>query len=232
MKRVVVFLVASLTAVTALVASASAPVVEFKRAQLRVEVNSTDGDAGFQIDLDHEPWRSVTLRTPDGQKILDVINLGVLRGYGLTELFSESSEPPFTEFPLAQFKKLFPEGDYVLEGVAIDGTLMRSIVTLTHDFPAGPKITAPIADSTVGADELVVRWKSVTRPAGIKIVAYEVLVVSDADPVRVFSVDLPANATSVAVPAEFLLDGDYKVEVLAIEKSGNQSLSEIAFTVG
>ncbi|HKZ25062.1 MAG TPA: hypothetical protein VJ398_04645, partial [Acidimicrobiia bacterium] len=179
MKRVVVFLVASLTAVTALVASASAPVVEFKRAQLRVEVNSTDGDAGFQIDLDHEPWRSVTLRTPDGQKILDVINLGVLRGYGLTELFSESSEPPFTEFPLAQFKKLFPEGDYVLEGVAIDGTLMRSIVTLTHDFPAGPKITAPIADSTVGADELVVRWKSVTRPAGIKIVAYEVLVVSD-----------------------------------------------------
>jgi len=126
MKRVVVFLVASLTAVTALVASASAPVVEFKRAQLRVEVNSTDGDAGFQIDLDHEPWRSVTLRTPDGQKILDVINLGVLRGYGLTELFSESSEPPFTEFPLAQFKKLFPEGDYVLEGVAIDGTLMRN----------------------------------------------------------------------------------------------------------
>ena len=232
MKRVVVFLVASLTAVTALVASASAPVVEFKRAQLRVEVNSTDGDAGFQIDLDHEPWRSVTLRTPDGQKILDVINLGVLRGYGLTELFSESSEPPFTEFPLAQFKKLFPEGDYVLEGVAIDGTLMRSIATLTHDFPAGPKITAPIADSTVGADELVVRWKSVTRPAGIKIVAYEVLVVSDADPVRVFSVDLPANATSVSVPGEFLLDGDYKVEVLAIEKSGNQTLSEIAFTVG
>ena len=232
MKRVVVFLVGSLTAVTALVASASAPVVEFKRAQLRVEVNSTDGDAGFQIDLDHEPWRSVTLRTPDRQKVLDVINLGVLRGYGLTELFSESSEPPFTEFPLAQFKKLFPEGDYVLEGVAIDGTLMRSVVTLTHDFPAGPKITAPIADSTVGADELVVRWKPVTRPAGIKIVAYEVLVVSDADPVRVFSVDLPANATSVAVPAEFLLDGDYKVEVLAIEKSGNQTLSEIAFTVG
>jgi hypothetical protein len=34
------------------------------------------------------------------------------------------------------------------------------------------------------------------------------------------------------VPAEFLQRGtEYKAEVLAIEKSGNQTLTELAFTV-
>jgi hypothetical protein len=46
----------------------------------------------------------------------------------------------------------------------------------------------------------------------------------------VFSVDLPASTTSVTVPAEFLEPGtQYKVEVLAIEASGNQTITEVEF---
>jgi hypothetical protein len=211
-------------------ASAEAP-VPFNRAQLRVEINSTDGDAGLQIDLDHDPWRSIRLIAPDGRVLADVVNRGVLKGYGLTELFSESSEPPLTTFPLSKFKKLFPAGSYVLEGREIDGTPMRSTVALTHEFPAGPEITAPEEDATVGRSNVVIRWNPVTEPAGIDIVRYQVLVVDDRDPVHTLSLFLPASARSIAIPRGFLSPGDYKTEVLAIEKGGNQTLSEVAFSV-
>jgi len=213
-------------------AAAKPATVEFKRAELRVEINATDGDAGLQIDLDHEPWRALSLRTPDGRTVFDVKNLGVLKDYGLTELFSESSEPPFTEFPLDEFKKLFPEGVYVFEGTATDGTRMHSTFQLSHDFPAGPEILSPQEESTVRADRLVVEWASGNQPDGVEIVAYQVLVVSEEEPSRTLSIELPADVTRVAIPGVFLGDGgDYKVEVLAIETSGNQTLTEVAFTV-
>ena len=210
-----------------------AATVQFSRASLRVEINATDGDAGLQIDFDHDPWESITLKTPDGRAILDIKNQGVLKDYGLTELFSESSEPPFTEFPLSEFRKLFPEGEYVFEGLQTDGTRMRSTFTLTHDFPAGPVVISPEEDSTVADDELVVTWEPVTEPAGIQIVRYQVLVISERDPIYTFSAFLSGDATSIAIPPEFLAtDGAYKVEVLAIEQSGNQTLTEVPFTIG
>jgi hypothetical protein len=207
------------------------PTVEFEEAKLRVEINATDGDAGLQIDLDHEPWKSIRLETPDGRVILDVKTRGILRDYGLTELFSESSEPPFTEFPLDEFKQLFPEGEYVFTGKAVDGSRMESTFALTHDFPAGPEILSPEEDATLTADQLVVKWESGDQPAKVEIIRYQVLVGSEDDPDRELSLFLPPEARSLAIPSEFLLPGDYKVEVLAIEKNGNQTLTEVPFVV-
>ncbi len=234
MRRVfwVALLVMAAMATITTSAAARPTTVEFKRAELRVEINATDGDAGLQIDLDHEPWRSISLRTPDRRVVFDVTNTGVLRDYGLTELFSESSEPPFTEFPLDEFKALFPEGTYVFTGTQVDGTRMRSTVHLTHDFPAGPDILAPEEGATIPAEGLVVEWGSGEQPAGIDIVAYQVLVVADDGSSRTLSMEVGADTTSIAVPSEFLAGGgDYKVEVLAIEQSGNQTLTETTFTV-
>ncbi len=234
MKRILIAMVGvTIIGLTLTAAMSREPAVEFKRAQMRVEINATDGDAGVQIDLDHEPWRSVTVRNPQGEKILDVANRGVLKDYGLTELFSESSEPPFTEFPLAEFLKLFPEGDYLFEGTTIDGQRMKSAVTLTHKFPNGPVIVSPSDDSTVRPRNLVVGWEPVTTSGGVDVVAYQVLVISEEDPTKVFSAHVPSTVTSVSVPAEFLaVLGPYKAEVLAIEVGGNQTLSEVAFSVG
>jgi hypothetical protein len=234
MKRRVIPLLSLVVGAVILPACASQEAaVEFKRAQMRVEINATDLDAGLQIDLDHEPWRSITIQDPNGNKILDVVTDGVLEGYGLTELFSESSEPPFDEFPLEEFLMLFPAGDYTFEGVTIDGVKMLSTVTLTHDFPDGPEITSPDEDSTVPAEGLTVEWMPVDTPIGINVVTYQVLVISEDDPTKVLSAFVPPDVNSFDVPAEFLaLTGAYKVEVLAIEESGNQTLSEIAFTVG
>jgi hypothetical protein len=51
------------------------------------------------------------------------------------------------------------------------------------------------------------------------------------DPLRVFSVALPASVTSVTIPSEFLEPATrYKLEVQAIEASGNQTLTEITST--
>lgn len=215
---------------TAAAATGNDKTVPFEEASLIVETNATDGDAGLQVFLDHEPWKSISISLPDGTKILDIQTQSALEDYGLTELFSESSEPPFGEFPFKEFKKLWPEGQYTFAGETIDGVKLQSSVLLTHDIPAGPEILAPEADATVPGDQVVVRWAPVTEPEGIEIVAYQVIVETEQGPLRVLDVKLPATATELSVPPEFMqTGGEYKVEVLAIEKSGNQTLTEVPF---
>jgi hypothetical protein len=78
-------------------------------------------------------------------------------------------------------------------------------------------------------------------PAGIQIAGYHVVVERE-DPFRLFDVRLPATATSVTVPPEFLdSDTEYSFEVLAVEAGvgapsvepslgGNQTISSSSFT--
>lgn len=211
--------------------------IPFPDARLKIEYNSTDGDAGLQIFLDAPAWRQVSITNPSGLKVLDVEAERVIRNYGLTELFSESSEPPFDEFPFSEFKLLFPEGDYTFRGQTIDGQRLKSTFRLTHKVPDGPTIVSPSANATLAPDGVVVAWLPVNSPAGVNVVAYQVLVVADArslvgNPKRVFDVILPGTATRLPIAAEFLVPGSYKAEVLAIEASGNQTLTEIEFTIG
>jgi hypothetical protein len=210
--------------------AASAP-IRLADATMIVEVNATDGDAGLQVFLDGEPWTSMTISGPDRRALLVVNAEGRLKGYGLTELFSESSEPPFTEFPLEEFKALFPEGRYTFSGTTVKGQRLVGSATLSHEIPDGPEITAPTEGATVARDNVVARWNPVTTPAGIDIVGYRVIVTRE-DPLRVFNADLTASATSMTIPSEFLESGvEYKLEVQAIEANGNQTLTEIVFLV-
>ena len=73
---------------------------------------------------------------------------------------------------------------------------MTGTATLTHDFPDGPEILSPTAGAKVPADQVVVRWAPVTTPAGIDIGGYQVLVVQEEPVLRVYSADLPADATT------------------------------------
>jgi hypothetical protein len=205
--------------------------VRLADATLIVEVNATDGDAGLQIFLDGEPWKAMQVTAPNGKTIVDVGTRGRLQGYGLTELFSESSEPPFSEFPLARFKQLFPEGRYTFTGETIEGRKLIGAARLSHDIPAGPRILEPARGARLGRQGVVARWAPVAEGSGVDIVGYRAIVTRE-DPLRVLNVDLPATATRTAIPAEFLEPGTtYKLEVQAIERSGNQTLTEIAFKV-
>jgi hypothetical protein len=205
--------------------------VKLKEATLIVEVNATDGDAGLQVFLDGDPWRSMQIVAPNGRTILDVGTRGRLQGYGLTELFSESSEPPFDVFPLEKFKALFPEGRYTFSGTTIEGRRLVGSARLSHDIPAGPKILAPADDTRVGRSGVVARWRAVPA-AEARIVGYRAIVTQEEPRLRVLSVDLPASARRVEIPREFLQPRtEYKLEVQAIERSGNQTLTEVSFRV-
>jgi hypothetical protein len=214
---------------SALGRSEAAKPVRLKAATLIVEMNATDGDAGLQVFLDGEPWRSMKITAPNGREIVSIEAQGRLKGYGLTELFSESSEPPFDVFPLDKFKTLFPEGRYAFVGETIEGRKVTGSARLSHDIPEGPKIVSPAAGARVGRNTVVARWNAAPEAAGVDIAGYRAIVTRE-DPLRIFSVDLPGLARKLTVPAEFLERGiEYKLEVQAIEKSGNQTLTEITF---
>ena len=115
MRMLPVFLVV----VAALVLGVTAPEAwakPFSDAKIIFEVNATDRDAGIQVFLDGEPWKNVKIFNPNKVQIAEFQGKGNLEGFGLTELFSESNEPPFEDFPLQDVLDLFPEGKYEFKG--------------------------------------------------------------------------------------------------------------------
>jgi hypothetical protein len=210
--------------------AASQP-VRLAAATLIIEVNGTDGDAGLQFFLDGEPWNSMTISDPSGKVVVDVDAEGRLKNWGLTELFSESNEPPFSEVPLAEFKARFPEGNYRFVGETIEGGRLVGTARLSHDIPVEPEITSPADGATVDRDGVVARWTPAAQPAGIDIVGYRVIVTRE-DPLRVYQVELPATARKVPIPAVFLQsDTEYELEIQAIDGSGNWTFATSFFSV-
>jgi hypothetical protein len=214
-----------------LTSEAASQPVRLAAATLIIEVNGTDGDAGLQFFLDGEPWNSMTISDPRGKVVVDVEAEGRLKDWGLTELFSESNEPPFSEVPLAEFKARFPEGKYTFVGETIEGRRLVGTARLSHDIPAEPEITSPADGATVNRDGVVARWRPAAQPRGSDIVGYRVIVTRE-DPLRVYQVELPASARKVPIPAAFLQsDTEYELEIQAIEESGNWTFATSFFSV-
>ena len=203
--------------------------IRFAGSELFIEINATDGEAGLRMNLDGEDWRRLTLRDPNGRTVLDVTGKGRLNGYGLTGMTFESREAPLEEVPFRRFKARFPEGRYTFTGITVEGRRLIGSDRLTHDIPSKPRILAPTEDAVVDAASLVVSWQPVTTPRGIRIVRYRVIVtetVSD----RELSMEFGPDATSAAIPGGFLERGaEYRAEVLARDRSGNQTISEVPF---
>jgi hypothetical protein len=223
----------------------------FEEAQLFLELNDTDGDLGFHGLIDGDEWKRLEIEAPDEQVLLDARVLGRLRQQGLTEVFFESAEPPFDELPPAKFLRRFPQGIYEISGVTLDGHELESTSRISHALPAPPRnikisgiASAPNCDSDplpsiTGA--VVIDWDPVTRShptIGIRNVALTVdkytLVVEREEPVLlIFSVELPAGVTRFTVPAAFIALGDeFKFEIQAKARNGNQTVVESCFEIG
>jgi hypothetical protein len=116
-------------------------------------------------------------------------------------------------------------------------------------LPELPEITAPISNNddppVVDRSNLVIEWEPVTTrfigDGPIEIIEYQVIL----DPVderaqpwvdgktRRALINLPGSATSCTVPPEFLLPNAlYDFEVMAIEASGNATISTGEFMTG
>ena len=214
------------------------------QAKVLIEHNFTDEDTGFQGFVDGDPWNDLTIRGPGFRSIVSVQAEGGLRGFGLTELFYETSEPPNADVPISEVLGRLPPGTYQATGEMVEGSDGARTTPLTHSIPVGPPLTSP-ADGANGLDpdNLVVVWGPVTRDLDglpVNVVGYQVTVTvhgakrfpaTFAHPE--FSIFLPPTARSVRVPAEFMEDDTcYDWEVLAIEESGNQTLSSARFGTG
>ena len=220
----------------------SAVDVALKDAKLNIEHNATDRDTGFQGFVDSEGWQRLDVRGPAGE-VLAFEARGTLAELGLTELFFESVEPENADVPIDKLLARLPEGDYTIAGPAQENG--RSVgqtsgtAWLTHDIPAGPKLITPRDGATVPVRGVVARWRSVSETITgkpVKIIAYQLIIEKDVEPDRHMigklglSMYLPPSVTHIDVPDGFLQPRTaYNWEVLAIERSGNQTLSSGSF---
>jgi hypothetical protein len=198
--------------------------LRFEQHELYIEYNATDGDAGLQLAADAEDWKRFTLLDTKGNVLIDVRAKGRLRRpFGLSELFLEASEPSFTKVPFRTFEKRFPNGRYRFRGIASDGRRLAGSDRLSFVVPAAPEVSFPTKGAQVDPNGFKVTWEPVTRPNGVRIVTYQVIVNQGS---RELSMYLPPDATSATIPAEFLEPGTRTGgELLAREKSGNQTIT-------
>ncbi len=245
----------------------SKPATPFEVAEVFFELNDADGDLGLHALIDGGPWVDLTIDDgSDNSVILHVQgqgNLGV--PLGLTEIFFESAEPPFSELHPGDFFDLWPKGTYTVSGMTTDGDDLESKTKVTHLMPAPPSgiivSGTPIDPGSVDCDEgpipmvpddaVIISWDEVTMshpdpdgggagvqpPKSVKIINYQVVVevelsVQGKDFASVFSVILPPGETSMTVPPEVIALGDeFKFEILAREKSFNQTAVESCFKI-
>ena len=221
----------------------SAALVPLKEAKLIIEHNATDKDTGFQGFIDSEGWQQIDVRGPGGP-VLTFQGRGSLAKLGLTELFFETVEPENADVPIDEMLAKLPAGTYTFAGSTQENGKRSGrtlgVARFTHVIPAGPKLVSPAEGATVPVRGVVARWQPVTKTISgtpVTIIAYQLIIEKDvgrppAHMIGTFglSMYLPRSVTRIAVPNGFLEPHTaYKWEVLAIERSGNQTLSSGSF---
>lgn len=226
--------VAVIALVVGLLAASQAQAIRLSAAAVFIEVNDTDGDAGIQIFLDGEGWDTMQVRDPNGRVVLSILGEGGVGQQGLTEAFFESAEPSFEVQSLEEFLALHPKGFYQFRGRTTDGIPIRASARLTHALPDAPVITFPEEEQDdVDPDDTYIEWETVPDPPGSRIMGYIVVVEKDEGQLETFTVNVPRGTNKVSVPPEFMRPGTaYKAEVLAVERSGNKTISELEFETG
>ena len=219
-----------------------------------IEFNASDLDVGVRGFFDYEPWKELEIEDPRGREIVEVEASRSMRRQGFAEWFYESGEPPLTEVSFETFLLRFREGDYEFEAEPIGGGEVECEELLTHVIPCAPDIGVQQADGAItitwdpvdtavdteATDEAVadegeeaeIECYEYGEGPDVEIIGYEVIV-EEAESEKIYKVDLPAEATSVTVPPEFIdLGEEFQYEVLAIEESGNQTITEEEFCLG
>jgi hypothetical protein len=213
-------------------------------------IELTDNDIELQVFVDGFEWKSLQIFAPNERRIFNLrTKRNIRRQGGLSELFFASEpthyledEPDF-DGTIEEFLARFPAGQYEFEGQTGNGGELEGEATLTHVLPALPEIIAPVSDGDdpplVDPKNLVIEWEPVTtRFIGngpVEIFEYQVIL-DQVDPEREAPwvdgktrralINLPPTVTSLTVPPEFLLPGaSYEFEILAIEVSGNSTIS-------
>ena len=103
------------------------------------------------MKVDGEPWKYLSVEDPNGRHMLNIRVRGRLRRQGLTELAFESAEPTFDELTPDEFFERFPEGQYDIEGVTVDGEELESETEITHLAASSTSATVAASSSADNA---------------------------------------------------------------------------------
>ena len=208
-------------------------------AKLIFEYNSTDEDTGVHGLFDTTGWSELCVYDPSGRQILAVKPQGQLKDLTVGGVFFESREPPEAEMSQEEILANFPQGRYRVLGTSYEGKRLTGTAFLTHDIPAAPTITSPAEGDVIDPNNLVITWEPVTETVSgdpVKITGYEVIVTNEMvkDPhgfsQPILSAHVLPSVTSLTVPRKFLESGtEYELEVLALEESGNQTITAVFF---
>ncbi|MBM3182389.1 MAG: hypothetical protein FJZ86_18900 [Chloroflexi bacterium] len=217
--------------------------VEIADAKLIIEYNFTARDIGVHGLFDDHGWSELCVYDPNGVQVLAVKPQSQLKDLTMAGIFFESREPPEAEFSFDDLKARFPEGQYEVRGRNWDGTWLRGFATFMHDVPLAPTVIFPAlaaeeenaGDVVVPLDGLVIEWADVTATVdggSVTIAGYEIIItkVEHDDPhgfsQPIYDVHVPPDRNSLSVPIEFLEPRTvYELEVLALEESGNQTIT-------
>ena len=228
---------------------------EISEKWVRIEINATDGDAGFQGMGDADGWTAMSIWRvdPDKERLYKVKGFGGVAEQGLTENFFESSEPPCDEQPLDDFLLRFPAGEHKFRVKTLEEEVIKGSSFLTHELPGAPENLAPQGGGIDETMPVVISWTAgttlgncpaettiLTPPGDVPLWGYEVVVErEDPEPLLIYTVQVPPTQTSVTISPEFIeADAVYKFEVVAIEsrldeeeeeEAGNQTISEAFF---
>jgi hypothetical protein len=235
--------------------SAAAEEAEISEKWVRIEINATDGDAGFQGMGDADGWTTMSIRRndPDRHLLYKVRGFSGVADQGLTENFFESAEPDCEEQPLDVFLDRFPAGEHLFRVKTQDEEILEGSSFLTHALPGAPENLAPTGGGIDETQPVVISWTAgttlgncppggadVPAPGSVPLFGYEVVVErEEPEPLLKYTVQVDASQTSVSLPPQFVQqEGIYKYEVVAIEsrldeddeeEKGNQTISEAFF---
>ncbi|MGD9365043.1 MAG: hypothetical protein PVH87_05055 [Desulfobacteraceae bacterium] len=229
--------------------------IPFDEAKIFFELNDTDGDLGIHALIDGEPWKRLEIVDPNEMRMLNIRLRGRLKRQGLTEVFFESAEPSFDELEPKDFFRRFPEGEYEIEGITLEGEELEGEVWLSHVLPAPPEgieINGIAAAEDCDADILptvsgpiTISWDPVTeshpdlgKEGEVEIEQYQLVVeqVGDGDDFTL-SFELSVNDENrenrweVEIPADLIPVGDTKFEILVRDENQNQTAVESCFIV-
>ncbi len=197
---------------------------EFELVTLRLEFNATDNDAEVVTIVDAEVGlRELKVIAPNGKTVVTMTSKTTPK-LGLAKVLVETPEPSLDEI-----KAVYPAGVYQFRGKAADGSdKVIGDVTFSHTLLPAPVISIPSNEATgVPVTGQIITWAPVAGASGY------FLELENADTEAALKVDLPAGATSFAIPNGLLLPNtEYELGIGAIGATGNRVFTEISFTTG
>ena len=156
---------------------------------------------------------------------------------------------------VADFIERFEKGTYKVNGRNTAGEFITIQGALTHNLPAAPIVNIVVNNHTVR-----INWRpgtnlgrcavppGIPNPANVKVVRWEVAVEPNEDelpggklpagvPLAKLNLQLVGSARTLVVPAAYIEGylakgvNEFKGEVGAKEKGGNQTFTELEFTI-